>query len=298
MSETTTTTPDQTSQLSPLAELGAAFQAADDQQQKSEEEGRNGQPGAEPGNSDPSSPASSTPSSSSDAAKSREELLSSITLDEIKSHSTLGKQFKSEVDSSAARMLTGKTKEIESRIRQEVTMEQAKAHFDSLSQQDLADELAANPQAAELYGLIKATPPPAPPLDPTAAASIQYFGRMIREYDTKLNNSGLSPEVIKSLDPKVHLLEGRDPNLDSEAVLSKWISSVDQAIIDSKVKASGGSVDESNLIESNAARDERPGGALMTNGITTTPVPDFDKTSGKNLLADAFARSSRSTARR
>lgn len=287
MSESSTAT----DQLSPIAELGAAFQTAADQQQKDDEGKQNEDQGAEPKDSPDSSDPPSTPPSSSDADKSREELLSSLTLAEIKSHSTLGKLLQSEVDTTAARMLSGQTKAIEERVRREVTLEQAKAHFDSLSEEDLGDELAQNPQARELYGLIAATPPPPPPVEPTAAAAIQYFTRMVREYDGKLTSSGLPPEVVASLNPQTHLVDNRDPNLDGEAVLSAWIAKVDQAIIDHKVGT--GKTDESKLIEGNADRDEKPGGALLQNGRLTSPLPDFDKTSGSALLADAVQRSAR-----
>ena len=280
-----------TDQLTPEAELALALATKADQQQ---EVGSKDQVGEELKGTvpDPSrSDDGTTEPSRSDVGKSKEELLSSLTLDEIKSHPTLGPALKSYADQEAARQFKGKTVEIERRTEEKLNLERAKKHFESLSKEELAQELAEEPDAAELYGRIKSMPPPNS-RPPDEVAVVQYYNRVIKDYDAKRVAANLPKEINDKLDPETFLL-GKDG--DSDTILAQWTSAVDEAIIASKVaaeRAKFSKVDsQSKDLDSQAKKDEEEGDSkvLMEAGRKTRPILPIE-TRSDLLLQDAFER--------
>lgn len=225
---------------------------------------------------------------SSRTIPSKEEVLGSLTLEELRTHPTLGPQIKSFADQEAARQLRGKTNQIREEERERLITESARTHFDSLSKEELAEELAADPEAAELYGKIRAMPPPTS--DPEAAATIQYYTRTIKSYASKITAAGLPKEIADTLAPENFLTQGGD----SDEVLEKWTSAVDEAVMKHRIAAEVSKLSredpKSKELEKEAEEDSGKKEALLVNGKNTPALPDLTKTPGTTLLEDAFTR--------
>lgn len=276
-------------QVTADAELAAAFEAANLQQQDNGSEkqvpGGEGSPQGESRSED-----GTTTDSRSDEEKAREAVLSSLTLEDLLGHPTLGKVVKSHADKEAAAQIRGTTKQIEDRVRSQVEDEVAIRHFKSLSKEDLADELANSEDATRLYARTVGAPPPPPP-NPEGAATIQYFARMIRTYSDKLTT--LPSDIKTTLDPELWL---KKPDVPGETLLDDWTSAVDKAIIAEQVKAATSSTkteEESKQLNQTAKELENTKEPLAQNGRQGVPIPDVMKSTGDSLLADAFARTDR-----
>ena len=265
-------------QLTSEAELALAFSSDADQKQEGGSDKQEGDPSRlTDGTTDPSR---------ADVSKTKEEILASLTLDELTAHPTLGPALKSFADKEAARQLSGKTKILEQQLRAQISTEQAREYFASLTQEELAEELSKNPEAAEVYGRLKAAAPP-PIKDPEALATVQYYTRVIRDTSQRMKGAGLSEKVLADLDPEKFLSQGGD----SEEILASWIDAVDSAIITAKVTAEvekrTKEKESDDLDKSGDGVDK--GGAITEAGRKTSPLPDIN-TRSDLLLADAFER--------
>lgn len=281
-------------QVTPTSELAQAFLTTVDPKQVGGGYRQEGGEGVETSSTTTSrlEPGTTDPSRS-DADKSKEDVLANLTLAELQAHPTLGPALKSFADKEAARQLKGATTHIRNQVREEVTMEFTKRHFDSLSKQDLVEELASDPKAAEAYGKVMSAPPPTPEPTPDQQGIIAYYTGVIQKYSSKLAEAGLPADVALKLDPKTYLqTEG-----DSEELLSNWTTAIDDAILTKKVADRTGSLTseeaKSRELEKQAIEDEaKPKGSpAIQNGRQVSPIPAVDGTSsGMALLSDAFAR--------
>lgn len=269
------------------AELSALFVDKSSQQQQSTDPEQ--QTTEEVESSESSSTESGTNSSSSDTLPlTKESLLASLTMDEIKSHPVLGKAFQSEADKVAA----GKLQGTEARLRNQINLEVATRHFASLSPAELAEEISVNPEAAKMYSHVVASQPTAP--DPQVQARIAAWSRDIRTTETRLNNSGLDDKLIAELNPNIYLVQpGRDP----DQLLEEWKSKVEDAVIDAKVAKKTNTVtktnEKANELNSQAASLGNEVDPLVSNGTRTAPAKDFMTTRSDILLSDAFETASR-----
>lgn len=279
------------------AELARGFAANDGQQQVSGSSKQDAARDVENPADGSRSTAGTTDSSRSDTDTQTDPLSTLVVaklfeepdaIQKLLSHPTYGPQLKSYADKEAARQLTGKTKEIETRVRNEVTLETARRHFDSLSKEDLAQELASDPKAAELYGVVKSSPPPP---SQEEQGVIGYYTQVIRNYSSKLAEL---PEADRAkFEPKAFLSAGGDPN----ELLSSWTTGIDDALVAARVaaatKKSSADEERSKELELQAQRDaESREAPRPQNGRPAPPLPAVDdpKTTGMTLLADAFAR--------
>lgn len=289
--------------VAPRTELGLAFATAASTQQEngSKEQDPKGEPVVTTtGQADPKDSRSndgSTDSSRDEANKLREEVLAGLTLEELKAHPTLGRVLQSHTDQEVARSLQGKTKQIETQVTQRIAMEQAKTHFESLDPDELGEELAKDPEARKMYGLIQTAPPPTTP-DPAAQGAVEYYTRTIKFWDQKISQAQLPKELVDKLNPDEYLKgEG-----DADAILARWTADVDRTITEFVVtkelaKANDGK-SESDSLDAKARLDAaNKGGPLIGGGKNSTPLPELGSTSGRNLLEDAFTRTSRMTNR-
>lgn len=265
-----------------LAELDAAFAAKSSQQQQGTESQQ--QVSGEVESPNPSSQDSGTnPSSSDTQPLTKEAILSALSLEDLKTHPELSKLLQSEADKVAAVKLQGS----EARLRQQINLEVATKHFASLSPEDLREELL-NPEAAKMYSHVVASQSAAP--DPKVQANIDAWSKDIRLTTTRLNNSGLSAEVVARLNPNIYLIQ---PGHDPDQLLDQWKNEVQDEIIEAKVaKISGkksstdSKADELNTQANGISNSADP---LITTGNRAAPRKDFMTTSGSILLADAFA---------
>jgi len=314
MSESTPT-PTPASPVSTVAELASAFEKKESAPQEQAQAGQENQKedpkpsttkaeDTKPSD-DTSRPDAGTVASRTAPAPTREEILSGLTLEELRAHPALGPAIKSYADQEAAAQLRGKTNQLRQELTQEITIETARKHFDSLSKEDLAEELASVEGAPELYARVKATPPPPPPGQPVVTntqgdsvdAAVSFFAQGIRTYQAKIAASGLSPEEQAKLDPTTHLAPVAGKS--GEEIFAAWQLLVDDTIMNNRIGKATKPIVESQELEAQARADEnRPGGALMENGTTTSPLPDLINTRSEVLLADAFARRERASAGR
>lgn len=281
----TTDTDLQNQSLNLDAELSAAFEDKSSQQQQST--GEEQQSTEEVESPDSSSTSTGTNSSSSDTLPlTKESLLATLTMDDIKNHPELGKLFQSETDKVAAVKLQGK----EAQIRQQVNLEVATRHFASLSQAELADELL-NPEAAKMYSHVVASQQAAP--DPKVQAQVEYYTRELRSTEAMMRNSGLDEATIAKLDPNLHLLQPGDP----DNLMESWKAKVQDAVIDAKVAKKTGTAtktnEKANELNTQASSLNNNVDPLMTNGTRNTPQKDFMTTRGDVLLSDEFEKLAR-----
>lgn len=275
--------PDQSSNLT--AELDAAFAAKSSQQQQ--ETGNTQQ-----GNGEVESPSTSsessgtTPSSSDTLPLSKESILSTLTMEDIKSHPELGKLFQSEADKVAAVKLQGS----EARLRNQINLEVAAQHFASLQPEQLAEELI-NPEAAKMYSHVVAAQSAAP--DPKVQAQVEYYTRELRGIEARLNSAGLDAKTVADLNPHLHLLSAGDP----DQLMDAYRSKVEDAIIESKVAKRTGAISKTDSqakeLDSQAGNLSSSVDPLLTNGSIAPPRKDFMSTRSDVLLADAFAEVAR-----
>ncbi len=270
-----------------LAELDAAFAAKSSQQQQGTDAQQ--QDSEEVESSDPSSQSSGTnPSSSDTQPLTKEAILASLTLDDIKSHPELSKLFQSETDKVAAVKLQGK----EAQIRQQVNLEVATRHFASLSPDELAQEITSNPDAAKMYSHVVASQTAAP--DPKVQAQVEYYTRELRATEALMQSAGLDAKTLADLSPSLHLLT---PGVDPDTLMSTWKAKVNDAVIDAKVAKISGkkSSTDSKADELNRQADSvnNSPDPLVTNGNRAPPRKDFMTTRSDVLLSDAFDQASR-----
>lgn len=269
------------------AELSAAF--VDKSSQQQQETGTEQQTTGEVESPESSSSElGTTPSSSDTRPLTKEALLASLTIEDIKSHAELGRIFQSEADKVAA----GKLQGTEARLRNQINLEVATRHFASLSPAELADEISTNPEAAKMYSHVVASQPTAP--DPQVQARINQWSREIRTTETRLNNSGLDEKLVAELNPNIYLVQpGRDP----DQLLEEWKSKVEDAVIDAKVAKKTGTVtktnEKANELNSQAASLGNDPDPMVSNGTRSAPAKDFMNTRSDVLLSDAFEAASR-----
>ena len=290
MSESNPNPDNTTAAVSSVAELAAAFGAKagtpQDQTQTQDQKDESLGSSQESGSSTEGTSDSSTASS-----PSREEIIAGLTLDELRTHPTLGPQIQSYAQSEGAAQLKGKTES----IRRELQRELAQKQFAAMDKEELGQLLANDDEAAKLYAEIQSAPPPTTTTTSTGdpiASTVSFFTQAIRTTSSKLASSDLSAEDKAALDPNKHLQAADHPGKSAEEILAAWQLKVDNAITDARVKSATASLTESLNLDNQAKGDEsnsKPG-ASMSNGIRTTPLPDLITTPGSTLLADAFAR--------
>lgn len=280
-----------TQQSDGMTELATAFAAKSDPQQESQATTQE-----KPGGVDTTDNASSREETGADPSRSdvtqlsREELLNSLTLEELKAHPTLGKLIQSDADRVAAAQLRGKTAQIESDTRAKLRLEIAGKHFASLNQNELAQELAEDPDAVKLYAEVQAQPSPVPA---EVNAKVDYYTNVLRNYSSRMEEAGLDTTTLAALDPSKRLTVGGDP----DDLLSAWTKDVDDAIVAAKVAKEVGKVTKTTAtaeeLEKQALEQEaNPGGPVMDPGRRASPLPDVmdPRISGTSILNDAFTR--------
>ncbi len=284
--------PDATNQpISTVSDLRSAFGASaeppkQEETSTSQEQGKVEEPKTPTSREEPG-----TSSSRTGEPKSKEELLSELSLEDIKSHPTLGRAWQSSVDSGVAASVRGKSQEIEQKVRDEYSLRAAEARFSEMDEAELGAVLKADPEARRLWTMLQSRPTPAAQAaELERQAGINYLTKTIQFYDKKINSTGLPQEARDKLDPKNYLSR---PGTADE-ILEAWANDVDKAVnefqIAKELAKSNKTEEESSTLSAQAQADKGKRSPVLTNGTKTAPPLDIMQGTGRQALSEAFAR--------
>ena len=272
--------------LSSEAELAAAFQTKSSPQQVEGQQEQVGQEGVEPG-SDPSRSQVGTPPSREAGTPSREELLVSLTIDEVKNLEHLRPALKSEIDREAARQLTGKERQIEERVRGEVTADFLKKQFTEMDPEELSELLTKDPESRAAYARVM-TPPPPPPANDPGQSLLSYYQNVVQT--TNVRVQALPAEYKDKLDPATYAKQY--PDMAPDELIAKWQGEIVDAEVAVKLAAAKPNPDEAESKRlDDSAKQENPGALIEQGRGVTGVLPDYG-TRSDLLLEHAFASKS------
>lgn len=284
--------PDESAQpISAVSDLRSAFGAsASDSKQEgtptSQDQGKVEEP-----KTPVSHEADGTDPSRTVATKSKEELLSEVSLEEIKSHPVLGRAWQSSVDSGVAASVRGKTQEIESKLRTEYQLNDAQARFSQMDEEELGHVLKTDPEAQRLWTMLQQRPTPASTAaDIERQSAINYLTKTIKFYNGKLDQAAVPQEIRDKLNPQNYLTRSGT----ADEILDQWTADVDTEITNFKIAKelakSTKKEDESSTLTQQAQADKTKRGGVLENGTKTTPPLDIMQGTGRQALSEAFAR--------
>ena len=234
-----------------------------------------------------------TPSADITTPESAPSGVQEMTVEQLLADEKLRPKLQSWKDSEAAKMLKGKERELTQRLTPDI-MKQAqldalKIVFDNMDEDDLKDLLVQKPELAQAFAEVKARDTAPPKVDDNeieTRATIRAYATSMRTWHQTVLNSDLDEATKASLDPETFLKD----KVGEEGFLA-WTTAINRAIIDSNV-AKGLKEQTEAAIQDRLAKEETtPGGALLTPGSRTSPVPDLMTTDSDVLLHQALQSS-------
>lgn len=193
--------------------------------------------------------------------------LANTDVEALISHPTLGARLQSWADQRAASQLRGKEASIRRQVETELTPiieqrirdERLGEYFKSLSQDQLGEALATNPELAADYGRLQDIARRAPAQDVAHEAQVQAYIMQIRTWNSVLDKSDLSAADKAKLDPTNFNFAER-----GEEGFADWTSSIQMALVKHEAGKSSTARREHEL----AIEDER------------NPIPDLTTSPG------------------
>ncbi len=224
---------------------------------------------------------------------SREELLNSLTLDEIEKIPALRSRLQSRVDSQVAGQLRNKEKELRDKISTEVALSTWKSRFEALDSDELGDLLKGSPEARVAFSQIQTAPPPPTPQEEVAASTFEWYRSVIRTVMDRAKDAKLDEDFLKAHEPQTYFEAHKDTQLAPNDLLLQWQTAIDNKIVETKVAAAGRPTvdDQSKKLDQRADSLNTRGGAdLSGTGFRAAPTEDFMTVRSDLGLANAFAR--------
>lgn len=224
--------------------------------------------------------------------------LSSLTIEQLLKHETLGKEIQSWGDKAAAKQISAalereRTKGKEDGIkegRQSAEAERMDRYFSSLSQEEKAREFAADPEMAAEYARWEASKQSSKDVSAQTeianASEVMALGIELQHWFEVLEDAQLPAEVKAELAPE------NFAHLGGVNALKGWSKAINAAVIKHEAdKIAGKDLNEkweSFKEEQIAKSDDRRFSGLASTGKVTGVNPDLIETPTGNLFEKAF----------
>ena len=160
--------------------------------------------------------------------------LSEFDLSKLLSHPTIGPQLQSWADRSARTQIDATLASERSRIASDAHLDALETHFDALTQDELAEELARDPKAVDAYAAVKQHKENRGKVglesQITSAAQVYAYATEIQVYNGLLEGSGLATEELAKLKAEnfTHL---------GPTGITVWGKAVQTALVEHRAKA-------------------------------------------------------------
>jgi len=229
-----------------------------------------------------------------EGAKVEADPLAILDIDTVIKHPVHGPALQSRIDTAAAaraRVIVDDLRpKIEEDIRQQLVSQNIRQHFESLSKDELAQELADDPQAAVAYAQVMEEKL-REPKDAVEDAVTRVRADQITSNLAILQESGL-PDLAKTNPEVAKVMTSLDPNkyvhLGPPGIV-EWGKAIQKAIIDHRVRKDYEAKLEADRQVSLADQDpDRPPDLSPGRGVA--PTPDLMKTDTTVGLEHAFSQ--------